>query len=58
MRTTTRTIGNADAARIKAALLQAGVRYGEQRDGNCTTLIFLIDDAEAASQAIYQEMAR
>ena len=58
MKTATRTIGNNDAARIKAALMDAGVRYGEQRDGDNTTLIFLADDAQAAADTIAKELER
>lgn len=58
MKTTTRQIGNQDVARIKAALIEAGVRYAEQRDRDTTTLIFLTEDGQAAADSIAKELAR
>lgn len=58
MKTVARTIAASDAARIKASLMDAGVRYAEQRDGDDTTLIFLACDAQAASDTIAKELER
>ena len=54
----TRTIALTDAARIKTALTDAGVRVAIQIDGDDAQLIYLADDAQAAADAIAAELTR
>lgn len=57
MQTVTRTIGNQDAARIKAAL-HGAVRFATQPDGDAITFIFLAEEAQAAAEIISRELSR
>ena len=58
MPTATRTIALTDAARLKAALTDAGVRVAVQIDGDDAQLIYLACDAQAAADAIAAELSR
>ena len=58
MKTATRTIGNNDAARIKAAIMDARIRFAAQHDAETVTLIFAGKDARAVADVIAAELAR
>lgn len=57
-KTTTRTVSLNDAARVKAALLAAGVRYAVQIDAEVAHLIYSLDDARVAADTITAELSR
>ncbi len=58
MATVTRTVATVDVARIRATLVESGIRYAIQVDDEISTLIFAADEAQAAADAIANELTR